>query len=358
MIEYVLVLAPVCIVALAASCLSVSAQRQLASVLVLLLTAFSGLRGYVGTDTAAYHGMFKDFGDASLEDIVLVTEPLFAAWLKLSALLTDNSFVFVASIAVLQGALLFAVLMRHEQPTLFLAVYAATFYLNLHFNVLRSGVSALFLLLAFSALRAGRPLGFQSFGIASILTHYSSVLFYLPLNLVGRRPTVGLSWLLVGIAVAGAVLLAFVSDSRIVQYMAYIALFDSADSVDYGLGLAALFGLVTTIYALTVSRSNFGLLTLLFVFWCALRLASNHLLFVSRLEVVANLLFLLLLVGLPARAGWQGARTLAIALLVVLNLYGTISGLEATDRSTRDGFGFDPGRRNSTYLPYRFAWEE
>lgn len=358
MIDYVLVLLPVCLLSLAASQLAIESQRHVVGMLVLLLTAFAAMRGYVGTDTGAYHTMFADYAGESVVDLATVVEPVFALLLTASASVSESSFVFVAAIAVLQGLLLLLVLSRHEQPAMFLAVYASTFYLNFHFNILRAGTAALFLLLTVASLRARSRTGFYTYGFLSVLSHYSSVLFFLPLNLVGRRLTHGLFWLAVSGAAAVGLMFVFVNEARYVQYLTYVALFDAGDSVEYGFGLLALFLLYAAIFALTVSRANYRLLTLLLVLWGVTRLASNYLLFVSRVEVIINLMLVFLLLGQETRRGARGARTLAVALLVMLNLYGNIGRLEATDQSTRGGFAADPYRRNSTYIPYRFAWEE
>lgn len=358
MSDYALVLLPVCLMGLAASLLAVDSQRIVARVLVLMLTCFAALRGYVGTDTGAYHTMFFDFGSLDLTDLANQIEPVFAALLHLTAQVSDSSFLFVGSIAVLQGVLLVLVVGRHEQPALFVAVYASTFFVNFHFNILRAGVAALFLVLALASLRSSQRARFQGFGFLSILSHYSSVLFFLPMNLVGRRWYIAvLSFVLASLAAIG-LMMHFVNEARYFQYLTYVALLETSDSVSYGFGLLALFALYVGVFVLTVSRSNYHLLLPLMCLWIALRLASNHMLFVSRIEVVVNLFLLYILLGESPPAQRRAARLLVCALLVSLNLYGTIGGLKAADQSMREGFAADPSRRNSTYLPYRFAWEE
>jgi EpsG family len=356
--DYAIVLVPTCLLALAASQLALQAQRQVVAALTLVLTAFAAARGYVGTDTGAYHTMFTDYGSEQLVDLTDIVEPVFALMIWASAALSDNSFIFVSAIAVVQGSLLLLVLARHERPAMFMALYASTFYLNFHFNILRSGTSALLLLLAISSLRAGERIRFYAYGFASLLSHYSALAFFLPLNLTGRRFSSGLLWLFVSGAAALGLMLVFVNEARYVQYLTYLALLDAGDSVQYGFGLLALFVLYALVFAATVSRSNYKALTFLFLVWAATRLASNYMLFVSRIEVVINLILLSLLIGSPPRHNSESLRTAALVLLVMLNLYGNLVGLEAADQSARGGFSADPYRRNSTYIPYKFAWEE
>ena len=358
MFEYALVLLPVSMLAFAAAALPLPAQRTVATALVMVLTAFAAMRGYVGTDTGAYHAMFENYAAENTLNLVGIIEPLFALLLKGVSLFSNSSFAFTVTISLVQAALLLMIIARHQNPALFLAIYTSTFYLNFHFNILRASVAALLLLLAVDYLKSRQDPKFIFAGILSVLSHYSSIAFFLPMTAIRRSLTTGLLLFVTVSAATVGLLHLLLSDARLLQYVTYLAVIDTADTAQFGAGLIALFALYVAIYLCTISRSNFGLLTFLLVAWLGLRLLSTHFLFVDRIEVVINLVLLYLMVGYTPVGQVKVIRTVAILLLVMLNLYGTLSGLEQSDQAAADGFDADPSRFRSTYLPYKFIWDE
>lgn len=358
MFVYALVLLPVCLISILASQLPIKQQRQIVYGLVFVLTAFAALRGYVGTDTSAYHSMFEDYASESIVDLVRIVEPVFAILLVITGWFSDSSFAFVFSISILQGIILFFILGRCESPAMFLAIYTSTFFVNFHFNILRGGVAALLLLVAIHYLISGTQKKFYLAGTMSILSHYSSLLFFLPMTVVDRSWKAGLLVLLLSTTIAFGLVYYFVNDARLLQYINYSLLFDSDEGVRYGSGLIALFILYAILYYFTVSRENFSVLTLLLLTWYVIRFLSNYILFIDRLEVVINLIFLYLVTQHKPTGRTRIFWTLALSMLVLLNSYGALIGLEKADQSSRGAFDPDSSRRNSTYLPYKFIWEE
>ena len=155
---------------------------------VFALTCFAALRGYVGTDTGAYHSMFSNFSNESLADVLGVVEPIFALLIKAAATFSDDSFVFVVLIALIQGLLLARVATTSNNPLDFLAIYVTIFYLNFHFNIVRAGTAILFLILAMRVPKEDdNQTKFYALGVAAILAHYSAVIGFLPLLLLRQR---------------------------------------------------------------------------------------------------------------------------------------------------------------------------
>jgi EpsG family len=135
MLVYAAVLIACLLLLMAARLGSTNQRKQVTLLCVFALTCFSALRGYVGTDTYAYHSMFSDFSNESLGEVLGVVEPAFALLIKTIALFSDNPFVFVISISIIQGFLLAHVAVTSKNPLDFLAIYITIFYLNFHFNI-------------------------------------------------------------------------------------------------------------------------------------------------------------------------------------------------------------------------------
>jgi hypothetical protein len=355
---YALVLIAVCIGCALGSGAPTGQQRALAAPLILVLAAFASLRGYVGTDTYAYHEMFQDFRQDSLLEIAGAVEPVFAAIIKMVSSVSKSSFIFVGVVAIIQSVVLYAIIVRHSQPLLFLGLYTATFYINFQFNILRAGLAALLLVLALSYTLGGSRLKSFGSGLLSMLSHYSSVLFLVPISLIGQKFRWGMVWLLASLLVGGLVIWTLVGEGRWVQYLSYLVLYDADDSVQYGFGLFVAFGLYAIIFSLQVTRQNVIMLLAIFLLWYFTRLASNYFMFVDRIEIVVNIILLYLVSQKPDRRRNQTSVTIACMMLIALNLYGSLKGLEAADLSTRGASAAEFGRISSTYLPYRFAWEE
>jgi EpsG family len=333
-------------------------QRALVVPFIALLAAFAAFRGYVGTDTYAYHEMFQYFRQDGLLEIAGSLEPVFAVIIKTTSYVSTSSFVFVGAVAIVQSVVLYMIVTRHSRPLLFLGIYAATFYINFQFNILRAGLAALLLVLALGYLLSGSRPKFFGSGLLSVFSHYSSMLFFIPMTLVGQRLRWAAPWFLISIIAGGVVAWNLIGEERWIQYLSYLVLFDLDDAVPYGFGLLVAFILYATIFVLQVTKENAFLLTFLLLTWYAARIASNYLLFIDRIEVVLNIILLYLLFQKPVLVRNRAPLLTACILLITLNLYGTLRGLEAADLSQRGGPAADSDRISSTYLPYRFAWEE
>lgn len=358
MTPYIVVLITVC-AGCALGALSPPAhQRAIAFPLILLLAMFAALRGYVGTDTYAYHEMFDTLRHEDLRAASGIVEPIFALMAKAVSQVSASAFVFVGAIAIVQGIVLYLIVARHSQPLVFLGLYVATFYVNFHFNILRGGLAALLLVLSATYLLDGSRTRFLITGLLSVLSHYSSVLFFVPMSFVGQRIWSRLVWLITSLILGGLVVWIFIGEDRWFQYLSYLLIYDVDDSVQYGIGLVVLFALYAAMFAIQASQDKIYLLTFLLLSWYVARLASNHFLFVDRIEILINIILLFLISQRPNRPR-KRVPLLAICLMLMsLNVYGTLNGLVAADQSTRGSFAAELERNSPTYLPYRFAWDE
>ena len=205
---------------------STTQRKQITLLCVFGLTCFAALRGYVGTDTYAYHSMFADFGNENLGDIVGIVEPLFALLMKAVALVSDDSFVFVASIAVIQGLLLARVAATSRHPLDFLSIYVTIFFLNFHLNIVRAGTAILLLILAMRVPKEDKDQRwFYAFGIAAVLAHYSAIIGFLPL-LVVRQTTASVRSLTIALAGFFLALAYYAATANELLFGKYLAYFD------------------------------------------------------------------------------------------------------------------------------------
>ena len=90
--------------------------------------------------------------------------------------MTTNGFVFLASISIIQGLLLYFLIKGSNYPATFLAVYIALFYMDFEFNTLRAGIAILLLVMANRAVIKNNPSHFYLVGLSAVLIHYSAIM--------------------------------------------------------------------------------------------------------------------------------------------------------------------------------------
>ncbi|WP_172632735.1 EpsG family protein [Leptothrix ochracea] len=354
---YVLVLVSVCSTAWLASWTPLLFQKKVTSFLLAIITIFSALRGYVGTDTYSYHEMYNNFVDEDLGGVFGVVEPIFVFLIKAVGLLGGSSFLFVGAISLIQGVLLWVVLRSLASPALFLCFYVSAFYLSFSFNILRGGTAALVLLITVSELY-GSAKKFYIGGLIAFLAHYSSLIFYLPIVIVRERISFKLFGLLVVILVASGLVFVFlISDAQAAKYLSYAVFFGSGEEASYGAGfflLIVLFGILCSYISLSFGNAW---IFVFFLFWVVLRYFSNVFLFVDRVEVIVNIILVYWCFYYSGRRKYSMYVRMIVLPLVVLNLFGGISGLEKVDSGARVN-SLDDMHLKSPYVPYRFFWEE
>lgn len=337
---------------------SVSLQKWATLCCVAGLTSFAAIRGYVGTDTYAYHTMFSDFSGESLSDIFVVIEPVFAVLIKFVALLSDNPFVYMICIAIIEGLLLAYAALTSRDPIRFLSLYLVIFYLNLHFNVVRAGVAILLLILAMRVPKdSGHEIRFFVLGLLAVLSHYSAILGFVPLLLL-RHHAAHSKWIAAGSVVLLLGVIYVSADASVfVRYLDYVDLLVPDVTKTVSLSFLLSVPLYAMLYACAVTKRNKVRITLLFATWLFLRWLTSIFSLVGRVEMIVNALLLFSIVEL-ALSGWrQRLRAWALTGLTAMWFFGALIGLQQ-EESILEGLGVAGLYTQSPFVPYKFMWED
>ena len=112
--------------------------RNLLWATVVLMTLFAGLRGNVGYDTCDYREIFvQSLNGPTYGDV------LFIYFVQLLRSFTDNSQIFLFTVAAMQGMFVYLIIRRLKRPREFLLIYILLFYYTFEFNILRNGLAIL-----------------------------------------------------------------------------------------------------------------------------------------------------------------------------------------------------------------------
>ena len=333
-------------------------QNQVAYFCVFIITVFAAVRGYVGTDTYSYHMIFVDNSTETIIDIAKIIEPFFAILIKSTALITDNSFVFIALIAIIQGFILVKLVNTSKNPIDFLVIYIAVFYLNFHFNILRAGTAILLLVWA-NRIPNDQENGakFYLIGMAAVLTHYSAAIGFFPMAFLRQKKanTRLLATALMVIALVLAYYFVIGNDALYGKFLIYSGEFGFEESM--ATNWSFIFGLPIyfLLYISVVSRKNFLEISSLFLVWVGLRWMTTTLGFVGRVESIVNALLLFSVIE-HILVGWRKqVRRAAILGLTIMWLIGTLLNIE--EPVIPSGLSFNDDYLNSPFTPYRFLWE-
>lgn len=343
-------------------CLRSSLRTQRVAVKALLcgLIGFAAMRGLVGTDTYAYHLMFADNHGESLPLLLQVSEPAFASLIYMVGHFTAEPTLFMLVVALLQGSMLWMLVSRLRHPVLFLLVYVPLFFLNLHFNIVRTGIALLLVLLALQTDMARRKHpSFYLYCLVAPLFHYSAVVAVVPLLLTRVRWRDRFSLLLsvsAGVAIAGLIWLVAL-DTIIEKSLIYRDLI--APGTTGGVSWSFVLGvpLYLAMYVCALKRSNAVGLTLLLVTWLVLRWLTVDYTLVGRVEIFFNALLLFYVSQLDLSGRRRTVRTWCIAALAIMWTAASLLGL-AHESGTLDRLGIvDEIYLSSPFVPYRFFWE-
>jgi hypothetical protein len=148
--------------------------------IILIITIFAGIRGEVGTDTLAYHEIYTEFLQNDFQTNIRSFEPGFIFLCYMTSFFSLNVYALTFSISLMQMYALCVIVKKTNKPIHFLLIYISLFYLNLEFNILRSGISVLFLVCA-SLYINSKSKNFYLYGFCSIIFHYSSLIGFIPL---------------------------------------------------------------------------------------------------------------------------------------------------------------------------------
>ena len=358
MLIYAVVLIGCCILLLMAHTGRHEQQKQIAYFCVFIITVFAAVRGYVGTDTYSYHMIFVDNSSEAILDIAKIIEPLFALLIKSTALITDNSFVFIALISIIQGLILMKLVNTSKNPVDFLLIYIAVFYLNFEFNILRAGTAVLLLVWANQIPNdEENRKKFYLIGIAAVLTHYSAVIGFLPMVLLRQKEvnTRLLATALIVIALVCAYYFVIGNEALYGKYLIYSGEFGFEESSATNRSFIFSLPIYFLLYISVVNRKNVLGISSLFLVWVGLRWMTTILGFVGRAESIVNALLLFSVIE-HILVGWRKqVRSTAILGLTIMWLIGTLLNIE--DPVIPSGSSFNDNYLNSPFIPYKFLWE-
>lgn len=336
-------------------------QQWAAYFCVFIITIFSAVRGYVGTDTYSYHMMFVDNNVEDIVDISKIIEPFFAILIKFTALITDNSFAFIALISIIQGLILVKLVETSKNPIDFLIIYVAVFYLNFQFNILRAGTAILLLVLANRiSNEMENKKGFYLLGIAAVLIHYSAVIGFLPMVLIRQKKGGArlLAVALIVIALIFAYYFVIGNEALYGKYLVYSGEFGFEESSATNRSFIFSLPIYFLIYISVVRRVSFLGITSLFLVWFFLRWVTLFFVFVGRVEIIVNALLLFFVIE-HVLVGWRSkVRSVALVGLMVMWLSGTLMALREEDPVVSGGVVLDENHLMSPFNPYKFFWEE
>lgn len=360
MFPYIVVLVPICLTLLILRIGHPRMQKAAAYICLLGITLFAGLRGYVGIDTYTYHAIFRNAQAETLWSVLSRVEPLFALLIKCSGFLSSNSFLFIALISLFQGFVLLKLIKGSRAPADFMAVYISSFFLAFEFNILRSGTSILFLILASRRMEDRNRRSFYLYGFLAVLCHYSAIVAFLPMlfmKVEGLKAKLKLILVLVSV-MAGAFVFIVSNDAQFQKYVFYFVDLRTNVPPSY---VALLFRVMIyfTLFICIVNKMNYLMTSSLFLIWLLLRLAMINFVFIDRIEIMVSAI--LLFAALELRlSGWRlRLRAVSVVLLVLGGLYSTIKGLGIREEElTRGVITLDEDHSMSPYVPYKFFWEE
>jgi len=330
-------------------------QKWFAFFGVIVITLFAASRGFNGTDTYSYHLMFSENISTSLIELVLMVEPLFALFLKFISLVTQNSFVFIAFVSIVQGIILVKLVFTSKKPIIFLLVYIAVFYFNFEFNIIRAGSAILLLVLASRYIDSGRNIEFYIFGVAAVLMHYSALfgflfLVYFKENILWIKIFFTALTLLIALIVFNY----FIDDSRLGIFSKYFDTVGKDQVTQFGFGFYITQLLYLIFYFSVVERERVISQTFLFVAWMAMMWLGLSFEYVDRISIMVSALFLFLSIELELVYLKNIIRNIALVGIVVVGLFGNLTTMENVSNSTE----LESRYAASPYIPYMFFWEE
>lgn len=362
LVEYIVIIVLSCVALLISAWLSVSVQRKVAYSIILLLTLFSALRGYVGTDTYSYHQIFWDATDQTRGDLYSRIEPLFGVLIDLFSSLGFGSSIFIAAISVLQGALLLFVVRLLPNPAMFLASYVAILFINLHFNIIRSGVSILFVLIALGLMQQGSRclLGWAISGL-SVAAHYSAFVFVGPLLIFFNRGRYKIFLVSVlSLFFLGGLYYIGVNDDLLGKMSIYSEVLSEPRRQTGGGTLFVALILYSVLFYSVQGLMRAELRYIVwasFAVWFVLRVVTHFYEIVGRLEIIAATLFIYSVFSVNLSGRSRQLRRLTTVLLVLAYVGIGLYGLSQEKQTLLDSFG-NSVENKSPFVPYRFTWEQ
>jgi hypothetical protein len=330
-------------------------QRWVAVYVVIIITLFASIRGFTGTDTYSYHLIFSENISTPLPELMGSTEPLFALFLKASSMVTSNSFAFIAFISIVQGVVLVKLVLTSKKPVVFLLMYIAVFYFEFEFNILRAGTAILLLVLATRYIDCKQGREFYIYAGAAVLMHYSTLLVLLPLVYIkedGLRTRIFFTTLTLLLAL---ILFNYLIDqSRLGIFTRYFYTVKKEQSSQFGFGFYVTQLLYLIFYFSIIKTKRFAIQTFLLIAWLTIMWLSLSFAYVDRVNIILSAIFLFLGIEVEVENRRNQVRTIALAGIFVVSLFGNLTTMEGVSTSTE----LDSNYAASPYIPHRFFWEE
>ncbi|MGE5471036.1 MAG: EpsG family protein [Bacteroidota bacterium] len=314
---------------------------------VLILGLVASIRGFVGTDTLSYHHQYNwivDYSDSEYEGFRV--EPAFYGLGKLIGYFGGNSYAYVFLIGVIQATFLVYLLLKIENPIVFLVFYVSAFYINFHFNILRAGSATLIVLISMLHLRDRDGKKFYGLLWSSILFHYTAIFAIVYITIYRQlleRQYKRIAYVLLSVVVFVLIVLPFFGEFLFDKYGFYLDQ-NLEDSVGYGVGFFVLmFSYIALGIAMYVNGMKLEVFYILIPFLIVRLFALNYPI-LGRVE--AYLLPILLLCINQVR--WRVNGLILILLSIsFLNMYGTLTQLSVSDSLIND-----VEHSGSPYIPY------
>lgn len=317
-------------------------NQQLLMFLIMTSVFFAGLRGNVGTDSIAYRTYYLKVGSSTGETVF---EPIFLILAEIGNLFNLSSQFLIFSVSAAQGFFLYLTLKKIKEKDFFYLIYITVFYIYFAFNLIRVGLAICILVYAFTLKWEEKKLTLPVL-IGGIMTHVSIALTLIAFSKKWYR----------AIPVAAGVLLIFQEFFLLKLFSYFLGVEVSAVAESLGIGFVA--SMVIIIYCITTENKwSDRALRVSFIFYIGFKLLIYVTSAFDRISIVFGLpLFLILL-----RDRVKPRTRLALTVLILYNLYGSLSFISNSDAAMERVIAKFPGvallYSDTRWVPYEFFWK-
>lgn len=317
---------------------------------LVISVLFAGLRGNVGTDTFAYKTYFNSIGDTSeilSKGLVFAFEPGFIFFTSVIHFIVNSDQFFLFSLACLYGILFYKILQKVEEKDLFFLFYISAFYVMFNLNLLRFGISLLFVGNAY-LMRLEKNKRYIWFLVLGISFHYASVLAIV--FFIKKKDAI--KYFLV-LAIFGTLGFAFIL-TKVNSYFIDLISMTGSFALDFGLVFEFMIIVALCLFNRDfLSRKNLMFFGIYYVF----RWFSYLFDMLNRFSYVLGFVLFLFLF---TRVFKEKSKALMI-ILILFNLYRTLAFINNSDAAMtsliNDESGFAGLFSQTAWLPYKFFWE-
>lgn len=355
MLAYYIILIHTSLLLLAGTFISVKQQKWFVYYCVFAITLLAGLRGFNGTDTYSYHIMFREYKNLDFFEQLKAIEPLFVFLIAAVALFSSNSFVFTGVISILQAGILISLVKTSKEPATFLLIYIAVFFIEFEFNILRTGISLMLLMLAARYSNRDSKAIFYSISFAAMLFHFTSIIGFIYLSLSVEKKVSRKIFLILLLALLVSLIGYFIMDSsRLGKLNYYLNNFEKMEIASPGVGFFGGQILYLMLFIATFDKNKYLRQIILITTIVALDWLTLRFEYFDRIRIVFVALFLLQGIDNQTIGLRNLLKKLSLTGIVILSLYGNIVNMDRISKSTE----LDFFHSKSPYVPYRFFWEE